>query len=177
MKIIFLDVDGVLNSEETFIKNQRIYETTGKHLADLDEDKISLLKEIVEATDAKIILSSTWRYYWRKEKKEMEVDSLGRELDKMLNKQGLYIFDKTPSLRDDRGIEIITWLSERNDVTNWIVIDDEIFDDFEKYGILPRLVKADFYGKKGKGGGLQKEHVKLAISLLDENKNLNKFIK
>ena len=75
------------------------------------------------------------------------------------SKSWFNIFDKTPSINDDRGLEISTWLSNRNDVTNWIVIDDEIFSDFEKHGILPRLIKTDFYNKNGKEGGLLEEPV------------------
>ena len=52
MNYIFLDVDGVLNSE--------IY--LSSHLDDdavLDENAIKLLAELVNKTDAKVILSSS----------------------------------------------------------------------------------------------------------------------
>lgn len=170
MKIIFLDIDGVLNNENTFINNRNVYEATGTRLPDLEEKKIELLKKIVEATNAEIVLSSTWRYHWKKEFiGDKNQGFLGKWLDEMFQKVGLTIFDKTPSINDDRGLEISTWLSNRNDVTNWIVIDDEIFSDFEKHGILPRLIKTDFYNKNGKEGGLLEEHVEKAISLLNAN--------
>ncbi|MFR1854625.1 MAG: HAD domain-containing protein, partial [Beduini sp.] len=56
MKIIILDIDGVLNCEYCKIK------IDGVHFV-MDE-KIILLKQLVDRTGAKIVLSSTWRYGW-----------------------------------------------------------------------------------------------------------------
>lgn len=50
-KVIFLDVDGVLTHEDYLNGVEE----------DLDREKITFLKQIVEETDAKIVLSSTWR--------------------------------------------------------------------------------------------------------------------
>lgn len=57
MKVIFLDVDGVLNSQDLF-------ERCGEELVPIDEENIRYLKEIVDATGAQIVLSSSWRYGW-----------------------------------------------------------------------------------------------------------------
>ena len=68
MKIIFLDIDGVLNSENHGIemykqmKAHELDENTYYHTWDLpDEDTLLPLKKIVDATGAKIVLSSSWR--------------------------------------------------------------------------------------------------------------------
>ena len=53
MKVIFLDVDGVLNSEKDLL------EAKGK--SELFDRPLILLKELVESTKAKIVVSSTWR--------------------------------------------------------------------------------------------------------------------
>lgn len=53
MKVIFLDVDGVLNSEKDLL------EAKGK--SELFDRPLALLKELVESTKAKIVVSSTWR--------------------------------------------------------------------------------------------------------------------
>ena len=58
MKVIFLDVDGVLNSQQLFEKCE------DDQLISVDEDNIKNLKTIVDATGAKIVLSSSWRYGW-----------------------------------------------------------------------------------------------------------------
>lgn len=51
MKIIFLDVDGVLNCQNS---KSNCYGIMG-----IDDDKVSRLRKIVECTDAKIVLIST----------------------------------------------------------------------------------------------------------------------
>ena len=59
MKIIFLDIDGVLNSAK--------YDK--KRTADdgnIDTTRLPLLKHIVDSTKAKIVLTSTWRKFWEK---------------------------------------------------------------------------------------------------------------
>ena len=60
MKIIFLDIDGVLNSDEYFdkIKNLNINGIEN----DIDIRKIILLKKSLDETGAKIVLTSSWRY-------------------------------------------------------------------------------------------------------------------
>ena len=49
MKVIFLDVDGVLNSQQLFEKCE------DDQLISVDEDNIKNLKTIVDATGAKIV--------------------------------------------------------------------------------------------------------------------------
>ena len=63
MKLIFLDIDGVLNSHDYFLKR---YSETGKMQGgirpeSIDPDALRRLERILEETDAKIIVSSTWR--------------------------------------------------------------------------------------------------------------------
>lgn len=52
-KVLFLDVDGVLNDEEY---GSNIY---------LEEIRVKRLKNIIEATNANIVMSSSWRHYFR----------------------------------------------------------------------------------------------------------------
>ena len=49
MKVIFLDVDGVLNSQQLFEKSE------DAQLISVDEENIKNLKKIVDATGAKIV--------------------------------------------------------------------------------------------------------------------------
>ena len=155
MKIIFLDVDGVLNSNDT--------EDTFKGLIGLDYSGIKLLREIVDATGTKIVLVSTWKLSWSKD--GSRPDSLGAYLDQRLAEEGLTILDKTGGNINHRGHGIKDWLSE-HPTESWIVLDDEIFEDYEECGILPRLIKTDFYD-----GGLKEKHVEMAINLLNKENN------
>ena len=59
MKVIFLDVDGVLNTK--YSKSR-----CGRFIG-IDKDKVAQLKRIVDETDAEIVLSSTWRLGYNKD--------------------------------------------------------------------------------------------------------------
>lgn len=56
MKVIFLDVDGVLNSRDWLVNNRVRTENS------VNQEKVKLLMEIVQKTNAEVVLSSTWRY-------------------------------------------------------------------------------------------------------------------
>ena len=56
MKIIFLDIDGVLNCKYT---KEEIF-----FFPFVSPKKIELLKQLIERTGAKVVLSSTWRHGW-----------------------------------------------------------------------------------------------------------------
>ena len=59
MKIIFLDIDGVLNYRGCKSKSP-----SGCY--GIEQDKVKLLKNIVEQTNAKLVLTSTWKTDWYK---------------------------------------------------------------------------------------------------------------
>lgn len=60
MKIIFLDIDGVLNSDEYFDKIK--YLKIEGIESEIDRKKVKLLQEAVKQTGAKVVLTSSWRY-------------------------------------------------------------------------------------------------------------------
>ena len=129
MKIIFLDIDGVLNTTKTFIDNYYFYKSTGIRRVEIDEFRVKYLKEIVDKTDSKIVLSSSWRFFGK-----MIDNTYVPSNDKMkclidiFNNYGLSIYDITP--RDSKGIrqnEINMWLGSNN-VDSFIVIDDDSYD-------------------------------------------------
>ena len=154
MKVIFLDVDGVLN--EAFSKSRCPTGCIG-----VDDDKVELLKQIIDATEAKIVLTSTWKRTWSRNKDDCGRDAL--YLNNKLAKSGLKIADKTIDDSFDRGEGIANWLKAHPMFDTWIVLDDDIFSDYEQYGIIPRLVNTNFYT-----GGLTDKHVKEAIKLLNK---------
>ena len=171
-KVIFLDVDGVLNSSRT------LYESIS-----LEDDLILNLKEIVNKTKAKIILSSSWR---------LSTEAVATLIDK-LDKFGLaisgmtydgvdldwlekYEFDVTKKYSDtkfdydenrqikithDRGAEIFKWLHDHDDCA-YVILDDEI-EDIKPYFSESVIVKTSYKT------GLTKEDVKKAIQILNKN--------
>jgi hypothetical protein len=106
MKIIFLDIDGVLNTHKSI----------GRFGFDfIDHILVALVARIVRETKAKIVLSSTWRI----DKKDQELAL------RALREQGLEIHDFTPVLvGEDRHVEIQAWL-DKNQVERFAILDDD----------------------------------------------------
>lgn len=108
---IFLDVDGVLNSRDS-----KWYEGI-----DLCEEKIKILKRIVDKTNAKIVVSSTWRLH----------HPTYVALRRILRRFDLFAYSKTPQVfktngsEADRCKEIEKWLEENPGVSDYVIIDDD----------------------------------------------------
>ena len=135
MEIIFLDVDGVLNSVQ-----DRFSWT-------IESDKhLILLSCIVRRTNAKIVVSSSWRNCGL-------LDTLKKRLNDFL----MSIYDKTKDI-GERGLEIKEWLDSHNGVESFVILDDEDFD-----------IKSYFpnnFVKTNEKVGLQKEDVEKCIAIL-----------
>lgn len=128
MKLIFLDIDGVLNSWEYAERyNEDRVDKYDLWQESLDEDAIERLNEIVERTGGLVVISSTWR---------MSFDSA--TLENALMKLGFRgtIIGSTPVLRKSvqvkdgrwihRGYEIENWLNALGDsVESYVIIDDD----------------------------------------------------
>ncbi len=126
MKVIFLDVDGVLNYADCWFRPEN--KNKGKFI--WDDDCIKRVNRIVKETGAKIVLSSDWRLY-------------DEYYDAVLNKMNIEgeIIDVTPSLMNlARGIEIQAWLDEHPEVTNFVILDDR--DDMAH--LMHKLVQTSF---------------------------------
>lgn len=156
MKVIFLDVDSVLNTIDTFKMRKDIYNKYGLVIPRIDLYRVEFLKEIVNKTDAKIVVSSTWRKY----------DNDMKELKEVFSLFGLEIYDITGIDESaKKGIEIIDWLN-KNEVDSFIIIDDEISDlvGLEEYVVKTRVNRF--------ATGLMKEHIPYAINILNNSKKL-----
>lgn len=158
LKLIFLDIDGVLNSHST--KDLCVV------YRGIEDKKVALLKEIVDKTNAKIILVSSWKETWYKEANfKDKQDELATYLDKKLASQGLKITDKTddydPFQRGEGILEYLRQLKRRDiKVDNFVILDDEIFD-YKETKLTKHLIQTSFYKD-----GLEEKHKKKAIELL-----------
>lgn len=148
-KIIFLDVDGVLNSAkfDRWLQDHHMKQYYGYEL--LDQNALLNLQDIVFVTGADIVLSSSWRLS----------RSCSERLRQQLLPYGLQFIDKTVCLRqEDRGEEIKEWLSRHPEVDHFVILDD---DEFEMAGLEGHLVKTTFEE------GLLEQHAAKAIEILN----------
>ena len=137
MKVIFLDIDGVLNSRKTLNARKFPYA--------IDQELLTRLLQLLEQTGASVVLSSTWRY-----------DPAGIFSAKH---HGVPFIDITPDMPDEpRCKEILEWLRHHPEVTRFIVIDDEddeldelpLFQPSSRTGLTQGIVKgaADYLNWK-----------------------------
>lgn len=159
MKVIFLDVDGVLNSEKFYRKrgapDYRFEDEPPYPLCEFDPEAVELFNKITDQTGAKIVVSSTWRI-------GRTVDEL-KELFQSVGVTG-QIIDKTRTLRERkeyekivRGTEIRIWLEKFPKVYRYIIIDD---DNDMLPEQQPNFIKTSFWT------GITVENVNAAIKKL-----------
>ena len=117
MKVIFLDIDEVLNSTTSSVAYYALNTIHQSGKKKLDIVSIGLLKFICDVSDAKIVITSTWRYdrtmMWFK------------EYFSILGWDNFPIIDSTKMTESCRGIEIQMWLKEHPEVSNYAIIDDD----------------------------------------------------
>jgi hypothetical protein len=156
-KILFLDVDGVLNSETWFRSTRCVSacsraetfaqcsEDEAYALNQLDPDAVKRLSKICDATACKIVLSSMWRLH-----------TPLPQMTKLLHMRGLRkqygILDYTPDMtswspraqilsRASRGDEVAAWLANHGKVDAFIAIDDdEDFGRLKSHLVLTRFL-------------------------------------
>ena len=149
MKVIFLDFDGVLNSE-------RYFWAFGSLGLVLDPKCMNYLKEVVDATGAEIVLSTSWREHW--EQDEEKCSTVGKEMNNIFAKYHLKIFDKTPFSVYGREFEVEAWLEEHPETSAFVVLDDRFLDSPK---IRDHFVKTDAYFS-----GLEQKSAEKAIQIL-----------
>lgn len=172
MRIIFLDVDGVLNCLST---KEKFNGFTGID-SELAANLAKLVQRSTEEEETQIVLSSSWRV--GQDYSGKQIPGHYKYLSQKLSEHGLSIYDDTPyvnegSYRGQRGKEITTWLDSQpaGSVSSYVILDDEIFPDFEEYGLLDRLVKTTMFRA---GGGFREEHVERALELLQRSIHYDK---
>lgn len=161
MKVIFLDVDGVLNCIGWLKKHEgESYDQNS-----IDSSKVELLAEIIDRTGAKVVLSSTWRHI-RGHDENPRYPMFDYLVD-TLRKCDIEIMDYTPLINDDRPKEIRAWLNDAPfEIESFVSLDDDFREkDYQKQGIFRRLIHTTYWDMDG---GLKQEHVERAVKLLNE---------
>jgi hypothetical protein len=151
MKVIFLDIDGVLNHQKHYewlietdepTHMQRTYPYT-----EFNPESCRLLNEIIWETGAQIVVSSSWR-----------LDGEAR-LNSLFKFFGLpRIYSITPCLNTKRGIEIGAWLAAHPEVDGYVILDDDEDMTAEQ---MPFFIKTNPYED-----GLNEDVKERAIQIL-----------
>jgi len=160
-KIIFLDIDGVLNSETDFLEAAIKYDPVhsklqkGERWKIISAGKLALLNGIIKQTDAKIVLSSTWRGKCDGKKMtkifqrygdiwEHDADVFIGQTENWSRRSHFGSYDQ-----EWRGREIGQYLSEHPEIEDYIILDDNddiLNDDYFKIEIPEeRFIHTDEY--------------------------------
>ena len=158
MKVIFLDIDGVLNSDEYFdkIKKLDIKGIEGM----IDVEKIKLLKKAIDETGAKVVLISSWRF-----------TTNAQSLKVLLANYEIHV-DSTPFIQNKRGLEVKKWLLDNEGVEDFVILDDEIFDTYDEW-LIKHLIKISSGNGHNFGEGLLPKDVDEIIKKLGRKKLRN----
>lgn len=174
-KYIFLDIDGVLNSEHT--SNESCENMDQKMASIISDQLVKNLSYLVEKTDAKIILSSSWRIYFNENTKKSN-NLFALILLASLDKHNLELHDMIPFVKgqfsSERGLEIKTYIDKHN-IEDYVVIDDEEFSDFSTHLDMSRFIQTTFGDENTsvEEEGLNKKVAKKAIEILNRKEKRN----
>lgn len=154
MKAIFLDVDGVLNSDEhtAFIKSFITY--NDNMIEPFDDECLYNLKYIVDETDAKIIITSIWRLF-------------PEYLNLLMNKLEEYGLDKnvislTISNKYKDKLQEIAVKLKKLSITEYVVLDNDNTLNLDRHIITNNAT------------GLTEVDAKQAVKILSFNENIQK---
>lgn len=137
MKVLFLDIDGVLNYSGTEAR-------TPSGMVGIVDSLVKKLRTIIDNTNAIIVLSSDWKKLLYSYDHVEDLPPDGQYLLRKLKRRGLHISSK---LSDDipnrhRGEAIRQWLQHNGvqETDTWCVLDDRLFDDYVELGMEDHLV-------------------------------------
>lgn len=152
MKVVFLDIDGVMNHKGYFRRSDI------HALQEFCPQTVENLKHILKTCNAKIVLSSTWRKIFKTTRRLKKELFCHYGLDR-------YIVGLTPVFEErdryfysERGKEIRWYMNYHGIKESDMVILD---DDDDMGDLMHRLVRTSFYE-----GGLTKEKADEVIRLL-----------
>ncbi len=148
MIIIFLDIDGVMNSESYY----KTVNTKQKNFSRFNPISANIISKLIKEFDIIIAISSLWRFAMKKElSHQLKSSGLVNHLHKDWS---------TPIIQPShRGKEIKLWLDSHLDITNFLILDDD--ED-----ILPE--HSSRHIKTTLADGLQEEQYYKAREILEQ---------
>ena len=142
MKVIFLDIDGVLAIDKNFGTRKEKLWKKDKIAEQLkvpymwDEKCVMALNRLVLRDDLQIVLSSDWKMHWNLDEMA-EIFRINGVCRSPIGYTHKHKTNMTSSLESDRVKQILDWV-EQNCVTTWCAVDDM---DLSELG--PRFVQTD----------------------------------
>ena len=161
--IIFLDIDGVLNSERWY----KLYMVSSlKHNKDIHEDinpfEISNLNIVLDYTKAKIVISSAWRFAFKSTCDKLYDSNLRK--DSIIDKIDGYEFDHEAG----RAQLIQNYIDEHKDeIDNYVILESDF---------APLKNQKQHYIKIDKVTGLTGKNCMQIIAILDKQFLLNEIL-
>lgn len=152
-RVVFLDIDGVLNSHAFFKAGSGrppATDTDEQARRMIDPAAVEHLNALVEKSGASLVISSSWRRIY-------SLGAIGRALRANGFEHPRAIIGATPPLGGPRGHEIQAWIdSAGKPLPTFVILDDD--SDMEH--LADRLVQTHYTS------GLLAEHVDAALRLL-----------
>ncbi|HEX3017189.1 MAG TPA: HAD domain-containing protein [Caproicibacter sp.] len=159
MKVIFLDIDGVLNANSC--------DAACQSAGYIDESKVRMLSDIIQKTNSVVVLHSGWRFLLNE-----SLEPVGQEAENLLSlleKYKIKLYDRTPDFSTEeikktekfslvKAAEILSWLNAHKEVDNYLVLDD--LD-------LHNAIIAKHQIRTNSADGLTQDDVSCAIKVLN----------
>lgn len=144
MKVVFLDFDGVLNSQEHLDaakarrddppnEQEKAYldKLTGDHSKEyylshfryINTDMVRLLNQVLESPRVKVVLSTSWRITWDVPELQAMLDGHGFRGD-IIGATPKRLDPKYCHRKHTRGLEIQSWLDLNPSVKTFVILDD-----------------------------------------------------
>ena len=156
-KVIFLDIDGVLNTSYTKYRDEV-----------LDDFRLDYLAKIVNKTRAKIVLTSTWRYNLSKRFFSFKAyNNSTKKLIELLKERGLKISALLPDTPNNRRAEDISEFIKKHKVTHFVILDDELFN-YDSLKLSEHLLRTSFYEDNELDAGLTQRMIRQAVQILNK---------
>ena len=143
MKVIFLDIDGPISTEKSFREQKKFKIPNIGGNIDMpygwDQACVDSLKRIVEATGAKIVMSSDWRLHYIKPELERMFEHYGFKTTIMgytpnFRKMSTYNYSEVRA--DEINSYVRKWNEENEDkITSFVAVDDM---DLRQGGLLSK---------------------------------------
>lgn len=134
MNYIFLDIDGVLNSEPFLLEQVRA-NPNRKFVRMIDEKAVEVLAKACRWFNAVVVISSSWRVGWHRDSEHI------LELKDLLNKYNIKVVGLTTVNGDDRGQQIWEYIDHHLvSSDSYVILDDDPVEDHPDF----RFVNTSF---------------------------------